>query len=231
MSAIFKGKLHNLLLAGLLCCSGCPRKNSSDASNNSSGTSDHSHKGTANSSNKHDDNTYYQLAQKQDTGQATVPKTTLQQTDQPIVTHFSWGHIEIRKPGGGVEKTLNGEDWVITPKGCQKWDYKKFGRKPQDRKISHLWPNKPKNEQGTGVLPYAIHGLLQLAGKLDVVIVSKGVNNSLGVNQATIECLKELKRKGSIQDYHILNSKEVPKKHNQCVEKGLKTGTLLHTTC
>ncbi len=157
--------------------------------------------------------------------------TTSTPAGQATISDFSWGRVTIQKADGTVERTTQGEDWVLTPKGCQRWNYKQFGKCDGRPTISHLWPRKPANQQGTGVLPYAIDGLLKLAGTLDVIIISTGVHDDLGVNATTKKYLQKLKQQKIIQEYYILNSEKVPAQHNACLRAGQRVGTLLHTTC
>ena len=162
----------------------------------------------------------------------TAQAKTLASAQQPVIKALKWGHTIICMPNGTLKETKDKTDWVLTPQGCQPWDYKEFGRASGDKKMGHLWPKRPKNKQGTGVLPYAIKGLLSNAnGSGIVVIVSIGVHGDLGISQAAKDYLEELKTKGKIEAYHILNSKQVPARHNACVKAGKQVYTLLHTTC
>ena len=150
---------------------------------------------------------------------------------QALIDAFRWGQVVIKKADGTVEETTNGEDWLFAPTVCQKWNYKTFGKGPNNQTITHLWPNKPRHQQGTGVLPYAVDGLRQLADKLDVIIVSTGVEGALGIHDATSRYLAFLKKQGTIQAYYILRSEAAYQKYNACVRAGQAVGCLLHTTC
>lgn len=149
------------------------------------------------------------------------------QHTQPIITQLEWGKVQIRLPDGTVSATTDeqSKDWVIVPEGCKPWNFKQFGYK-SGPKIVH------QSSRGPGVLPYAVEGLLEYAkNNLEVVIVSKGMTDSLGVHESTKTRLEELKAAGTIQEYIICNSKEVPKHHNAFVAQGRRVGTLLHSTC
>lgn len=145
---------------------------------------------------------------------------------QAIIKKLKWGEVAIQYVNGNKMIT---KDCVLTPTGCQEWNYKKFGRDKcaqGEKTIGHVSNGKP------GVQPYAIKGLLENAQGPDiVVIVSKGMDDDLGVNQKTKGYLKQLKDEGKIGAYHILNSQLVPATHNKCVGEGKRVYTLLHTTC
>lgn len=156
-------------------------------------------------------------------------------THAPSIQHLEWGRVTISMPNGHVYVSAEKEDLAITPEGYKPWDYKKFGsdlRKKGESEIRHLWPEKPKSEQGTGILPYAIKALLcEASGSNIVVIVSTGMDGALGVSPLTESYLKELKIEKRIEDFYILNSRQVPGTHNNCVEAGKRVYTLLHSTC
>ena len=137
-------------------------------------------------------------------------------------------------PSGTSKETTNRKDWWFTPQGCGIWDYKTFGEeyKVGDEEITHLW-GKQESKTNTGVLPYAIKGLLKKAqGSNIVVIVSIGVRGALGISQEAEDYLKKLRDEDkTIEKYYILNSREVPAIHNECVKNGKQVYTLLHTTC
>ncbi|MEL6606659.1 MAG: hypothetical protein AAFP88_00190 [Bacteroidota bacterium] len=159
-----------------------------------------------------------------------APKEILEAPrQQAIIQELDWGKIIIKMPNDNLKQTSNREDWWFTPQDCKKWDYKTLGQefKKREEEIKHI-----TNTEGTGVLPYAIQGLLKgVQGPNIVVIVSTGVDDALGVSDLTREHLKKLKEDKIIEKYYILNSKKVPKVHNECVKAGKRVYTLLHTTC
>lgn len=167
----------------------------------------------------------------------------LQGAQQPVIKECRWGHVII-KMRDGTEKS--GKDYVLTPQDqdCCEWTYGEFGHeefgheefgRKKAKKISHLNRHKPKCDQGTGVLPYAIKKLLQNAPTKDsniVVIVSTGVHGQLGISQAAEDYLIKLRDDDkTIEKYYIRNSRKVPYWHNKCVKDGYQVYTLLHTTC
>ncbi|MEM9416888.1 MAG: hypothetical protein AAF963_00870 [Bacteroidota bacterium] len=160
-------------------------------------------------------------------------ETTLKGAQQAVIDAFGWDHVIIQMPGGALKEITGRADLYFTPQDCKKWDYKTFGKeyKVGDEEITHLW-GKQESKTNTGVLPYAIKGLLKKAqGSNIVVIVSIGVREALGISQEAEDYLKKLEEEGKIGEYYILNSKEVPARHNACVKAGKKVYTLLHTTC
>ncbi len=150
---------------------------------------------------------------------------------QPVIKSFSREEVAIRMSDGTLTETKDGSDWIIRPNGCQKWNYKEFGKKAGEKEMGHYWPKEATH--GTGILPYAIRGLLEGGekGSEVVVIVSIGVTDDLGISQEARDYLAKLKAAGKIGAYYILNSKEVPAKHNGCVKAGKRVYTLLHSTC
>lgn len=152
--------------------------------------------------------------------------------NHPIIVALKEGSVILRDRAGNFLETNKREDYILTPNYCMKWNYKEFGRKQEEPKMGHLGPNKPLSQQGTGLLPYAIRGLLALENKnLDVIIISTGRDDALGVSEAAKICLDGLVKYKTIKEFYILNSKVVPKKHIECVKKNYKVGTLIHTTC
>ena len=195
----------NSLILGLLCCFSCSKNDPQDK-------------------NKE--------LQAKSRGYHTAQENELTGARQPVIKAFKWGHTIIRMPNGELKETTDGTDWVLMPGGCQPWNYKQFGKGAQDQTMGHLWPQRAKDQQGTGVLPYAIKGLLDRANSSDItIIVSTGVNDDLGVSQAAKDYLEDLKTQNKIQAYYLLNSKKVPAQHNACVKANKKVYTLLHTTC
>ena len=154
-------------------------------------------------------------------------------TQRPIIQDLAWGKVVVKMPNGNTGAYQG--DLIITPKICESWDYKAFGsefKEEGEPHIGHIWPDRPPEQQGSGVLPYAIKGLLHKAYDENIiVIISIGMNNQLGVHASTRSYLHELKEQGIIKDFYILNSKDVPNKHNNLVRQGNQVYTLLHSTC
>ena len=199
-----------VLLMGLLCCASCDKEASKTQQQRKCCDGGHLQKPINGRDFRFEEKKSYKNAQ------------------QAIIKKLKWGEVAIQYVNGNKMIT---KDCVLTPTGCQAWDYGQLGwdkRAQGEKKISH----RKSTTHGTGVQPYAIKGLLENAQGPDiVVIVSTGMDNALGVNQKTKEYLKQLKDKGKIGAYHILNSQLVPATHNKCVGEGKRVYTLLHSTC
>jgi len=117
----------------------------------------------------------------------------------PEITNFSWGNLEIN------EKT-NFKDAKLFPGGAKKWDW---------------------NETGTahspGIQPADVKELID-AG-CEVIVLSTGVDNRLGVCPETLELLK----KKNIET-HVLSTEKAIEKYNK-LRTCKKTGGLFHSTC
>ena len=151
---------------------------------------------------------------------------------QPIILALQFGKSIILDKEGVIRETTH--DWYLTPKNSGKWNYKRFNAPTCDRIISHMHPNN-----GTGVLNYAIDGLYGESREpkhFDAIIISLGMNESLGVNEEVVPYLNTLVEgvyapNKSLTEYYILPSREVPGKQLELLQKGYKVGVLLHVTC
>jgi len=178
-----------------------------------------------------------EAAEKDDTN-ATDPMQGLQVTSGPNIAHANqpvfvaseWGKTHIRMSNGDVKKF---QDVYITPSSVQEWNFKEFG-------YDHFGQGGPKTshqhgDTSKGIMPYSVQGLLALERTLVrtniCVIVSKGMTDSLGVNDRTVSLLDQMKTSGAIGEFHILTSKEVPAKHNERVQAGKQVFTEFHSTC
>ena len=118
----------------------------------------------------------------------------------PRITHLSWGQLNVE----GKETVY--KDAKLFPGGSREWDWNETG-------TSH----------NPGIQPADIEELLENGAK--VIILSKGINEKLQTDPATIEILEE---KGIT--YHILQTEKAVEKYNQLCEKEA-VGGLFHSTC
>ena len=117
----------------------------------------------------------------------------------PRITHISWGRLV-------VDDRTSFRDVKLFPGGSRKWDWNETG--------THHDP---------GIQPADVKELLDHGAK--VVVLSKGINNSLGVCPDTIEMLKK-----SGVAVHVLQTEAAVRVYNE-LQKSEAVGGLFHTTC
>lgn len=117
----------------------------------------------------------------------------------PRITHISWGRLV-------VDDRTSFRDAKLFPGGSRKWDWNETG--------THHVP---------GIQPADVKELLDHGAT--VVVLSKGINNSLGVHPDTIEMLKK-----SGVAVHVLQTEAAVRFYNE-LQKSEAVGGLFHTTC
>ncbi|HKJ66769.1 MAG TPA: Mth938-like domain-containing protein [bacterium] len=121
------------------------------------------------------------------------------QTKSPKITHLSWGQLQ-------VEEGATYKDAKLWPGGSREWDWTETG-------TSHT----------PGVQPEDLEEILEHGAK--TVILSRGMNRRLQVQQQTLEWLQN---QGI--EVHVLQTKEAVVKYNQLAETE-PVGALIHSTC
>lgn len=121
------------------------------------------------------------------------------QTKSPKITHLSWGQLQ-------VEEGTTYKDAKLWPGGSREWDWTETG-------TSHT----------PGVQPEDLEEILEHGAK--TVILSRGMNRRLQVQQQTLEWLQN---QGI--EVHVLQTKEAVEKYNQLAETD-PVGALIHSTC
>ena len=116
----------------------------------------------------------------------------------PRITHLSWGRLET---DGRVFK-----DARLYPGGAEEWDWNETG-------TSH----EP------GIQPADVQRLLERGA--NVVILSKGFHERLGVTPETLRMLEE---KGI--PAHVVQTEEAARLYDELRETE-KVGALIHSTC
>jgi len=118
----------------------------------------------------------------------------------PEITHRSWGHIEVND---GEQRF---KDAKLYPGGAREWDWRETG-------TSH----------SPGIQIADVEELLEHGS--ETVVLSKGVNERLQVQEDTLEYLEE-------QDVeaHVLQTEEAVELYNQ-LRQDQKVGGLFHSTC
>ena len=126
----------------------------------------------------------------------------------PIIKNIKWGEIVVSQDG--KETTYAGRitDAVINPNGSQPWDWSITGM--------HHRP---------GVQIADVQKFINLS-KVDVVILTRGMDRVLQVPQGTVDWLKQQGKQ-----VYVGQTKEMVKKYNELVAQGKKVGGLFHSTC
>ncbi len=108
------------------------------------------------------------------------------------------------------ESTYSGriKDAVLNPSGSQAWDWS----------ITSMH-HKP------GVQIIDVQRFIDLAA-VDIVILTRGMDNVLQVPQHTIDWVKQQGK-----ECHVGQTEEMVKKYNALVAQGRKVGGLFHSTC
>ena len=142
-------------------------------------------------------------AQSVTTGYAT-PKNIEKNIERgSYITHLSWGKVTVEYPD---KTTVNYKDALVYPEGSQKWDWKKTG-----------------TEHVPGI---QIADVKELADKVEIVILSRGMDLVLQVKSETLEYLRSRNK-----EYHVLQSEQAVKLYNSLISQGKRVGIVLHSTC
>lgn len=120
--------------------------------------------------------------------------------DSPRIISIAWGRMEIEDIGVG-------RDFKLWPGGGRPWDWNETG-------TSHT----------PGIQPADIDELI--ANGSEVLVLSRGMNLSLGLSPETVTYLKERNL-----EYHFEETKAAVKIYNELVTKGRAVGGLFHSTC
>lgn len=108
------------------------------------------------------------------------------------------------------EKYSKADDIIVFPRGSKVWNW-------------HA--HTPHTHHHPGILPADVKELVE-EHKVDIVILSKGVEEVLQTDPSTIEYLKKNKK-----HYYILETRKAIDKYNELIAQGKKVGGLFHTTC
>lgn len=127
----------------------------------------------------------------------------------PAFKVFKWGKIVIERDGS----TQKFKDCIIKPDGAISWNWKLDGT---------------RHNPGITVAAVENNKLLE---EVDIVILTKGVNNVLQTKQETIEYVENAVKDGKIEEYHRLQSDEAVAKYKELVANGKRVSGLFHSTC
>ena len=120
----------------------------------------------------------------------------------PYIKNHTWGQITVEGESG--EETF--KDVKLFPGGSRKWDWNETG--------THHQP---------GIQPADVEELIEQGS--EVIVLSKGVYERLGVCEETKRLLEE-----KDLEYHIEETKKAISIYND-LQKDQKVGGLFHSTC
>ncbi len=124
-----------------------------------------------------------------------------QETRSPLVTHLSWGRLEVEGWDGQFK------DAKLFPGGAREWDWSETG-------TSH----EP------GIQLADIEELLERGAT--VVVLSRGFHDRLRVRRETLRKLEERKI-----PVYLEQTEEAVRLYNELSKENEKVGALVHSTC
>lgn len=126
--------------------------------------------------------------------------SSMQTKHSPAVTHFEWGKLVVE----GFDQPF--KDAKLYPGGARAWDWSETGTR-----------HRP------GIQPADVQELLDHGAR--VIILSKGVNEMLGVCRETLDLLA-----GQHITVHVLQTEEAIRQYNALAGRE-PVGALIHSTC
>lgn len=115
------------------------------------------------------------------------------------ITHLSWGRLDA---DGQTFK-----DARLGPNGASEWDWSETGTRHQP-----------------GIQRADVEDLVEQG--VDVVVLSQGVHERLGVHHETIPYLESVG-----VEVVVLQTEAAAERYNELVKEGRRVGGLFHTTC
>jgi len=123
----------------------------------------------------------------------------------PVVTHISWGKMEVRHSDDSIHPY---KDCKIWPEGSRAWDWN-------------------ESEPGTRHVPgIQISDVAEFITKVDEIVLSRGVNNVLQVMPETLAFLE----KNNIKT-HVEQTKAAIEVYNRLASSGTRVAGVFHSTC
>lgn len=123
----------------------------------------------------------------------------------PRIESISWGSLQV--DGADERSAASYKDAKLFPGGSREWDWTETG-------TSH----------DPGVQPDDVAELLEKGA--DVVVLSRGMNERLKVQERTLRLLRE---RGI--DVHVAQTRDAARLYNEHQARGEAVGGLFHTTC
>lgn len=121
---------------------------------------------------------------------------------QPFIEHIQWGEITVKNNGN----TITYRDVKLWPNQSREWNWKETGTR-----------------HNPGI---QIADIQELIDKVDVVILTRGIDLVLQVPQETIDYAKQQGK-----EVHVGQTEDMVKLYNELVEQGKKVGGVFHSTC
>lgn len=119
----------------------------------------------------------------------------------PRIDQISWGSIRVRDPDASYK------DAKLFPGGSREWDWNETG-----------------TEHTPGIQPADVEDLLEHGAR--VVVLSRGMNRRLRVQDETLERLEE-----EGVEAHVAQTEEAVRLYNDLREREKPVGGLFHSTC
>lgn len=119
----------------------------------------------------------------------------------PRIGEVSWGSIRVEDPDGSYK------DAKLYPGGSRAWDWRETG-----------------TEHVPGIQPADVEELLEHGAR--VVVLSRGMQERLRVQDSTLERLKE-----AGVETHVAETREAARLYNRLRDGRRRVGGLFHSTC
>jgi len=124
-------------------------------------------------------------------------------TEHAIITHVSWGNMEIALKG----KKLRFKDCKVWPDGAKNWDWRATG-----------------TDHETGIQVADIEEIL--SRDIEIMILTRGMENRLKTCPETEQLLKD-----KHIEYHIEETSQAVSLFNKLAQQGKRVGGIFHSTC
>ncbi len=145
---------------------------------------------------------FFVFIKEQPEQQISKQEQTQQISDQPLIEQIKWGEITVKNNGN----TITYRDVKLWPNHSREWNWKETGtRHNPDIQIADIQ---------------------ELIDKVDVVILTRGIDLVLQVPQETIDYAKQQGK-----EVHVGQTEDMVKLYNKLVEQGKKVGGVFHSTC
>ncbi len=138
------------------------------------------------------------------------------QKNKPIIKSIEWGKITVIQN----KNTYIFKDVILEPTTCYEWNFKSgFDKYIDKNQTSHQF----QKDKSKGIQPYLVRNLLH---KASIFILTTGFHNDLGVNEDTINFLKD-----NNKHIIIVNTSDVMDIYNNLIKKRKRVIALIHSTC
>jgi len=120
----------------------------------------------------------------------------------PTITDIKWGKITVEQDG----KQQQYNDCKLWPQQSKEWNWRETN--------THHRPG------------IQVADIKEFIDKVDVVILTRGMDLVLQVAPETIEFLKNIKK-----EYHVGETKKMVQLYNTLTQQGKRVGGVFHSTC